>query len=111
MAKRKPPHPGIPNSMVKRPPIRPATRPMGRPRFRLIPHWIPGTIASTMIAFIPIRTMVLLRSVERDKSYHKVIKQSKIKNTPMITLGIPSLSISQLLNNNSTVSTRSAKPK
>ena len=85
MANMKPPHPGMPSSMVNRP-----TRPIGRPRFKLMPHWIPGTIARTMMAFMPMRTTVLLNRVDKDRSYHRVIKHSRIKNTPMMTLGIPS---------------------
>ena len=40
--------------------------------------------------FMPMRTTGLLNRVDKDKSYHRVIKHSRIKNTPMMTLGIPS---------------------
>ena len=80
--------------MVTRPPIRPATRPMGRPRFRLMPHWMPGTMASTITEFMPMRTTELLSSVDRDKSYHRHMKHSRMKNTPMTIRGMPSFSTS-----------------
>ena len=63
---------------------------MGRPRFRLMPHWIPGTIARTIMEFMPIRTKVLLSSVVRDRSKSRARKHSSKKNTPIMTLGMPS---------------------
>ena len=94
--------------MVSRPPISPATRPMGRPRFRLMPHCMPGTMASTITAFMPVRTMVLLIRLGRDRPHHSVMKHSSMKNRPIITLGMPSLSTSHSLNSSSTASTTRA---
>ena len=68
MAKRKPGRPEKPNSMHRRPPTRPPTMPSGKPRFKPMPHWMPGSMASTSTLFIAMRTTALDKSVVRDRS-------------------------------------------
>ncbi len=59
------------------------TRPIEKPRFKLIPHWMPGTIARTMMRSCP-TDYVLLNRVDKTGLYPRH-KHSKKKNTPMMT--------------------------
>ena len=63
--------------------------PMGKPRFRLMPHWIPGSIASTSTPFMPRRTSVLLSWLGRDSPRIMASRHSRMKNRPIISLGTP----------------------
>ena len=59
-----------------------------------MPHWMPGTMASTMMEFMPMRTTVLESSVGSERSYSSAMKHSRMKNRPMMTRGMPSLTTS-----------------
>ena len=76
-----------------------------------MPHWMPGTMASTMMAFMPMRTTLLESSVGSDRSYSSASRHKRIKNRLMMMRGIPSFSTSVWLKRSASAARTSATPQ
>ncbi len=77
------------HSMTIRPPSRPPTIPIEIPKFRPMPHWTAGTIASASTPYIPQRRMMSLTICIRSMPNPLAVNSSSRKNPPMMIRGNP----------------------